>query len=151
MAVRETVTRGIMVRIPLRCWICVRLSIILVGLLLTLGALAAVATVQSDGPTAVALPLPDQVLYPWHALLGAALNQAGLSPSRAAIQWVKAASHARTAGDVAWAAWGIAEARSRARARPDLDARLCALFKHGAPAVRDAITQSGIICPDAGG
>ena len=116
--------------------------------LLAIASVAIVgAVVLSSLPDQILLgSIPDDVAYPTHAALGTVLNLAGASPSAAGVQWVKAASHARSPGDVTRAAQGLAQARRYSRDPSRLDATLCAMIEHGNPAVWDAADQAHLAC-----
>ena len=94
-------------------------------LLLTVTIIAdvgrAVLSAESLNVTrAVALPawLDDlsqrsAVAYPAHAALGTVLEMLGLSPAATAVQWLKAAAHARSAAELERTAHGISAAVTR--------------------------------------
>ncbi|MGH2457657.1 MAG: hypothetical protein ACRDIY_02185 [Chloroflexota bacterium] len=90
--------------------------------------------------------LPDPIAYQTHAALGTALNLLGASPSAAGVQWLKAASHARTDDEVAEAARGIVAARTRSPDPEALDASLCRIVEHGSPAVWAVASQARLAC-----
>jgi hypothetical protein len=77
----------------------------------------------------------DLVAYPLHASFGSALNLLGAPPRVAALEWMKAAAHARSAAAVARVAAGLAEAQRRA-GQNDLEPMLRA-------AVVDQVTRQG--------
>jgi hypothetical protein len=69
-----------------------------------------------------ALALPDWfddltqrggIAYPAHATLGTVLERFDLSPAATAVQWLKAAAHARSDAELEWAARGISAAVAR--------------------------------------
>jgi hypothetical protein len=73
----------------------------------------------------------DRVAYPIHATLGSALNWLGGPPLAAAVEWLKAAAHARSRAGLARAARGIAAARRRCADPDRLATTLSASVVHG--------------------
>ncbi len=86
----------------------------------------------------------DGTRYAVHAALGSTLDQLGGSPSKAALQWVKAAAHVRSQAELRRAAAGIATARQQGG--PGIDAVLCPQAAHGAPSVQVALALGGVPC-----
>ena len=56
----------------------------------------------------------DRVAFPLHAIIGAACNAVDGPPAWAAMEWLKAAAHARSAAQAAAAVRGLAAALERA-------------------------------------
>jgi hypothetical protein len=73
----------------------------------------------------------DDVAYPVHATLGAILNLTGGLPLAAGYQWIKAAAHARSRGELSRAADGLARARRRSRPKDRFDEELYAYLRRG--------------------
>ena len=73
----------------------------------------------------------DEIAYPAHVLLGSILERVGCDPTATALQWLKAAAHARSDRDARHAAAGIASARGRAPAGTDFRVRLCSYVGKG--------------------
>jgi hypothetical protein len=122
------------------------LTALSIALVLALGSVIALSSAR---PSGVARNLPDDVLYPVHVALGTLADTVGLSPLAAALQWTRAASHARLAVETARAGQGIAAARSRAPADRVFEFTICALYRHGSPRVKEAIDQADLGCaPD---
>lgn len=115
-----------------------------IGLLLVIVA-SAPFILDTPGPIAPNL-LPDSTSYQTHAVLGSVINSLGASPSAAGIQWLKAASHARTGGDIAEAARGIAVARERSGNAKQLDVVLCRIVEHGSPSVWAVADRARLAC-----
>jgi hypothetical protein len=67
----------------------------------------------------------DAVAYPAHAGLGALLEGLRFPPEAVGLQWLKAAAHARTAGQAERLGSGLAATRQRASDPDQLDAALC--------------------------
>jgi len=113
--------------------------------------LITVATLSDTAAITASLPLPNLVGYDYHAVVGTILNDIGAPPMDAGIQWVKAASHARSPRGVTAAARGIARARSRVVGASSayFDTTLCAMVRHGSPVSIGAVQQSGIRCSDS--
>ena len=114
------------------------------------------AALLLDSPNASPLGkiLPDRVLYETHAAVGDFLNRVDGSPSAAAIQWVKAASHANSPADVQRAGEGVDTALRRETDSRDanrLGRLLCGIFRHGNPAVQTAIRATGLPCAAGSG
>lgn len=89
--------------------------------------------------------LSDGELYLLHATTATVLGIVHASPSTTAVQWVKAASHAHSAGEIARAGRGIADARARSNSST-LDRDLCNVYNYSNPSVQAAIHQVGLIC-----
>jgi hypothetical protein len=53
------------------------------------------------------------IAYPAHAALGTVLERLDLSPAATAVQWLKAAAHARSDAELDWTARGISAAVAR--------------------------------------
>jgi len=123
-----------------------RLALILVGAPFLAGALAVIATLDDPQYGAIGRIIPGTFLYAIHAFLGAVLNRLDGSPLAAAVQWVKAASHARSPADINRAAQGIATALRRSGNNQDVHVMVCALFDHGSPSVQTAVVRAGIHC-----
>jgi hypothetical protein len=90
----------------------------------------------------------DGVAYPVHLFLGTVLEWITYPPDAVAIQWFKAAAHARTSAELGRAAQHLAQARQRAADTGAFDTWLCGVaarrpFENG----RWAIEQAGISCP----
>jgi hypothetical protein len=88
----------------------------------------------------------SRIAYPAHAAVAAVLEMANLSPAATAVQWVKAAAHARSAVDVERTAKGI----EAALARDGNDSRalrtLCTIKDLGDPSQVRAIQQASLAC-----
>jgi hypothetical protein len=95
-------------------------------------------------PSLRALADRDEVAYPLHAILGTTASLVHGPPTVAALQWVKAASHAPSQADLRRAADGIAAARQRGGG--PTEERLCAYARHGSPTVQTAIALGGARC-----
>ena len=93
-----------------------------------------------------ALTRRPEVAYPSHAALGTALEVLGGEPSVVALQWFKAAAHARSEADVERAARGIAAALQRGPDDHRLVPTLCTLRDLGNPAQVRALAGSGLTC-----
>lgn len=120
----------------------------IVGVALTLVIVIVLVGASLGDPTPNELGdvLPDSVLYVAHAGMGAALNVAGAPARLAALQWTKAASHARTPAEETEAARGISAARARSLNPRELDALLCTVASHGSPRVIGAIEAAHSGC-----
>lgn len=109
-----------------------------------------VLELNDTGPVLPALRLPDSLAYAVHADAATVLERLDASPTTVAIQWIKATSHAkpyaRTSAEVARAAAGLRQARTRAGDDADFDTNLCAIVRHGSPPMQGAVEQSGIQC-----
>lgn len=91
----------------------------------------------------------DAIAYPAHVLLGTVLQATGCTPAATAVQWLKAAAHARTPDEVAQAAAGIREARARGDLTTEADRqRLCAYVRGPdvRPEQRAALAQADLNC-----
>jgi hypothetical protein len=127
---------------------------VILGALLPIGLAAAVLLTSTLlGESDQSLPRPtwlealaaqDEAAYQVHAATGTAINLVGGSPTEAAMQWVKAAAHARSQTDLWRAADGIAAARQRGGG--EVEAALCTIAAHGAPSVQVAIALGGLPC-----
>jgi hypothetical protein len=127
-----------------RGWLA--LAVFLIALVLAVGGILGLSSAR---PSALARDLPDNVLFPFHAALGTFANAVGLSPLAAALQWTRAASHARSPAETAQAARGIAGARARAPTDRILKFTVCALHRRGSPRVMQATDEAGLGCaPD---
>src|SRR5205823_5199908 len=93
----------------------------------------------------------DAVAYPAHSQLGKALSAAGCDSSAAALQWLKAAAHARGPGDVEQAQEGLSQAAQRSQEPAALRQTLCG-YAQGRPLEPDqeaALHAAGLRCePD---
>jgi hypothetical protein len=125
---------------PLR----VALSLLLVSVIVL--AAGVVITLTAPEPTPLGRLVPSVVAYSIHAGLGIALNRFGFSPTIAATQWSRAASHARTPAEVNEAAGGIALARDQSADDWRVDDALCDSYVEGSPALRGAIAAAGAPC-----
>lgn len=130
-----------------------RLAVLLSGLTITILLLLALigltaATLDDTASLTPEVPVPNRVSFYYHAAAGTILNRIGASPEGAAIQWVKAAAHARSQNQVVQAAQGIAAARARDRevSYAYFDTTLCTMIRHGSNGTIGAVQQSGIHC-----
>lgn len=105
-----------------------------------------IATLNDTEAISPYLPVPNGVGYMYHAAAGIALDYLGASPRSVAIQWVKAASHARSTEHVYRAAAGIERARQRDGTSTSFDTTICAMVRHGSPSSIGAVRDSGIRC-----
>jgi hypothetical protein len=93
------------------------------------------------------LPLADRLAYPAHAALGTGLNVLHGPPRAAAIQWIKAAAHARSPADTEQAGRGLAEAAWRAPADDPIERALCLDVIGGrSPQQLAAVQAAGLRC-----
>lgn len=105
-----------------------------------------IATLNDTEAISPYLPMPNRVGFLYHAAAGMALDSLGASPRSVAIQWVKAASHARSTSMVRDAATGLERARQREAATEYFDTTICAMVRHGSPFSIDAVRMSGVHC-----
>jgi hypothetical protein len=73
----------------------------------------------------------DEVSFTAHATLGTALDALGCDAGATGLQWLKAAAHARDAGDVARAGDGLQVAARRLGSTQALTMRLCPYVSRG--------------------
>ena len=90
--------------------------------------------------------IPSDLIYPTHALIGTTLNQLGVWPSAAALQWAKAASHSGSPSEAAQVAQGIAIAYHRSQNDRQLRETLCTIYNQDNLKVQAAISQAGVRC-----
>lgn len=123
-------------------------TVLILFIALSVSGIVAVTAATLDNPDAITpyLPVPNRVGYAYHAAAGTLLNVINASPKEAAIQWVKAASHARSMSMVRGAATGLARARQREGASAYFDTTICAMVRHGSPFSIGAVRLSGIHC-----
>lgn len=91
----------------------------------------------------------DAFAYPAHVAVASLLEAAGCSPSATAVQWLKAAAHARTPAEAAAAANGLRLARERGDlTSADDQRRLCTYVRLAAarPEQRAALAQADLRC-----
>ncbi len=98
---------------------------------------------------AVAAQGNDEFAYWSHVGLAAALEAFHCSPTATALQWLKAAAHARSGPDVSRVARGLAAAKERSGGGEEWQRALCAFLRDGfaSPWQALAIAQAGIRCP----
>ena len=116
------------------------LPFFLVPGILVVAVLVRMLTAQGDVTGRLGLPAAaeqflqrDDVAYPLHAALGAALNRLGGPPTAAGVQWLKAAAHAVSDAQLERAVQGIGEAAARdgdgARVRAAVCPRLARILE----------------------
>ena len=90
----------------------------------------------------------DNLRYPFHAFLGAALNYFDSAPRSAALQWLRAAAHARSAADLDQAAQGMSAAMRRMSSPTQLASEMCDLTgrRYPDPRMAAALERAGIDC-----
>ena len=121
----------------------------LVASLLSVAVAGLIAATLDSTPTPTAeLPIPNGISYAYHVAAGTMINRLGVSPQSAAIQWVKAAAHARSQDQLSNAAQGIADARRRDKgvSFAYFDTTVCAMIRHGSPSTTTAVQESGLHC-----
>ena len=125
----------------------------LVGVLMALELAVHVLSSRSLN-SSTTLPLPawiddvterPEVAFPIHVAFGTALETFDLSPPATAVQWFKAAAHARTDQHVEQAAQGIAGALARDE-QQHMIPLLCTLREIGNARQVQAANQSGLSC-----
>jgi hypothetical protein len=95
----------------------------------------------------------DDLAYPFHRALGIVFGLAPATAEAAAVQWLKAASHARSPDEMARAVRGMMQARDRAGDPATVTARLCTVTEW-MPTVTvwddtralQAIRGAGVVC-----
>jgi hypothetical protein len=111
--------------------------------IILLGGLAIPALLMAAGATR--LTQLDSIAYPAHAVVGTVLSAIGLSPTATAVQWFKAAAHARSKTDLERVARGITAALERDADGEALRA-VCGLQAAGNVRQLRAIVWSGAKC-----
>ena len=142
-----TITSAVTARVPFR---------LAAACLLLLGV--GVGTVRLTQPLDVGEPtwLPDwivtlkqrdDVAYPAHRALATALEALHYPREAAALQWLKAATHARDADERTRAVEGLARLRSGAASAQEFDATICSYILGGGRG-RDAAAaaRAGLRC-----
>lgn len=104
-------------------------------------------TLQSPDPPSLELGVSDGIAYATHAALGSALNAVSISPQAATIQWLKAASHARSDAEVQRAGSGIERAVANSRSNRSVLQTICLIDEEGSPAVDQAVSAAHVTCP----
>jgi hypothetical protein len=104
-------------------------------------------TLRSPEPPSLGLHVSDALAYCAHASLATTLNVIGASPKATAIQWLKAASHARSPGEVDRAGLGLKAAVERSGGNPSLEVTICLVEGEGSPTVDTAVSKAGVQCP----
>jgi hypothetical protein len=90
----------------------------------------------------------DDVAYSAHGILGTLLERLGCQPAATAVQWLKAAAHARTEAELERAARGIFAARQRSQSASQLEVDFCSAVAQGiaGPRQATALAEAGFHC-----
>jgi hypothetical protein len=90
----------------------------------------------------------DDVAFPAHMLLGTLLQAAGCDGVASGLQWLKAAAHARSAGEIERSAAGLRAVAAYLGSITALDEQLCPFVASGYANARQrqAADQAGLVC-----
>jgi hypothetical protein len=93
------------------------------------------------------IPVDHRIAFSAHRLLGTVFDRVGASPTAVAMQWFKAAAHAKSTDEIEQAARGLATAAERATEDDRLEDRFCTLVAHGqVPAQFAVVQRAGLQC-----
>lgn len=90
----------------------------------------------------------DDIAYPAHVILGTVLERLGCQPTATALQWFKAAAHARTDAELELTAQGIVAATRRSRSASEIETIFCAAVANGMAGAKQAtaLAEAGFRC-----